>query len=531
MQRGAAITRAVGRVGGGLLFVPLVYLAVGAVAGGNLPGFGPEGEGASVGAGAGALVGRSLLLALVGALVACVLGGGAALVFERRRFPLASFWRATALAALVCPPVFQVAVWERLAVPDGVLATLFPFATADGSPFPIRNLGFACWLLGLSYSPVFFLLVGTGLRSLPTELLEAASLHRAGATVGRRIVLPLVAPWLVAAFGVSFPLLFLNYEVPRLLDVYTYPVLIHVEYGAKSDPGAAFAAAVPALLLTLLVLLPCMRWAQRRGFALSGRESGRVLVRAGVRVPGIGAWLLFACWWLLVTALPMGILARIAGGADAFHRAWLTDWERVGWSALVTGTTALAAVSLAGLLLWSRGRRGGHVGVGYWILLALPGSLLAFALVALCQRDPLFSLYDSWGILVVAGVLRFFPLAYYSLAFHLRTIPQPLWEAASLGPSRLARWSRVQLPLLAPGLVAGGIVVALFASQEISAAVLLAPPGQEPLIVRIYNLLHYDPERDVLAALALLQIGAVLAVIGCFAGVGRLITAAPKKER
>ena len=515
------IRSCLGRIGGALLFVPLVYLLVGSFLDGGVGGLGRGGDGPRLGD--LALFGRSLVLALVGGFVACVLGGGAAFVFERRRFPLASFWRAAALAALVCPPVFQVAVWERLAAPSGVLTTLFPFASADGSPFPIRNLGFACWLLGLTYSPVFFFLVGTGLRSLPLELLEAASLHRGGGTVQRRVVLPLVAPWLVAAFGVSFPLLFLNYEVPRLLDLYTYPVLIHVEYGARADPGAAFVAATPALLLTLMVLLPCMRWAQRRGFALSGREPGRILIRTEAQAPGVGAWLLFMGWWLLVTALPVGILAWIAGGADAYYRAWLTDWERVGWSAVVTGVTALAAVTLAGLLLWSRGRTSGQVGVMYWILLALPGSLLAFTLVALCQREPLFSLYDSWGILVVAGVLRFFPLAYYSLASHLRTIPQPLWEAARLGPSCFARWSGVRLPLLAPGLVASGVAVALFASQEISAAVLLAPPGREPLIVRIYNLLHYDPERDVLAALALFQIGAVLGVIGCFAGLGRYL--------
>ena len=521
MVRKTVVTRWLGGIGGVLLFLPFLYLFVASLDDGG------RAWGAAFAAASGreswTLLGRSLILACGSGLIACLLGAGAALVFERRRFPLAGFWRAAALAALVCPPVFQVAVWERLAVPGGLLTFLFPMATDGVSPFPIRNLGFACWLLGLTYSPLFFFLVGTGLRALPPGVVEAARLSRGPVAVYGRVVLPLVAPWFVAAAGVCFPLLFLNYEVPRLLDLYTYPVLIHVEYAARNDPGAAFAVAAPGLVLTLLVVLPCMRWAQRRGFALSGREPGLSPSRPETPPPGAGAWLLFLGWWSLVAVLPVGILAWIAGGLDAFHRAWLTDWERVGWSAVVAGVTACAAVTLSALLVLSRRGTSGHVGVSFWVLLALPGSLLGFALISLCQREPLFSLYDSWGILVVAGVFRFFPLAYYALAAHLRTVPASLWEAAQLGPSRLARWGAVGLPLMAPGLMAGAVAVTLFASQELSATVLLAPPGREPLIVRIYNLLHYDPERDVLAALALLQIGVILALTAGWVWLGRRI--------
>ena len=519
MIRKTVVTRWLGGLGGIVLFLPLLYLFAGSLRDGGLAW--ATAFDAAFGGESWKLLGRSLVLAFGGGLIACLLGAGAALVFERRRFPLAGFWRASALAALVCPPVFHVAVWERLAVPGGMLEFLLPFATDGVSPFPIRNLGFACWLLGLTYSPLFFFLVGTGLRALPTGVVEAARLSRGPVAVYWRVILPLVAPWFVAAGGVSFPLLFLNYEVPRLLDLYTYPVLIHVEYAARNDPGAAFAMAAPGFVLTLLVLLPCMRWAQRRGFALSGRESGRGPSRSDTPSPRAGAWLLFLVWWSLVTVLPVGILVWITGDFDAVHRAWLTDWERVGWSAVVAGVTACAAVILSVVLLLLRRGVSGQVGIVFWVLLALPGSLLGFALISLCQREPLFSLYDSWGILVVAGVFRFFPLAYYALAAHLCTVPPSLWEAAQLGPSRLRRWRVVGVPLMAPGLVAGTVAVTLFASQELAATVLLAPPGREPLIVRIYNLLHYDPERNVLAALALLQIGVILALTAGFVWLGR----------
>jgi iron(III) transport system permease protein len=153
----------------------------------------------------------------------------------------------------------------------------------------------------------------------------------------------------------------------------------------------------------------------------------------------------------------------------------------------------------------------------------VPGSLLGFALARLLGRGPLFAVYDSPAVLVVAAVARFFPLAYFALAAHLRSVPRDAWEAAALLGSRRSRWLGVRLPLAAPGLATGAAAVALLSSAEVSATVLLAVPGSEPLIVRIYNLLHYDPERDLLAALCLIHAASMVVVAAGILGLGRLL--------
>ena|GEM_PF-4357869 len=78
-----------------------------------------------------------------------------------------------------------------------------------------------------------------------------------------------------------------------------------------------------------------------------------------------------------------------------------------------------------------------------------------------------------------------------ALEAHLRSVPRAEWDAASLVEGQARRWLRVRLPLTAPGLATGAVAVAFLAASEASATVLLAPPGSEPVIVRINDLMQF----------------------------------------
>jgi iron(III) transport system permease protein len=465
------------------------------------------------------VLGRTALLAAGAALIATALGGLAAAVFERREFPCRRLFRAAALAPLLLPPVFQVAVWERLAVPGGILASLF--GAPEEKPFPIRNPAWAAFLLGLGYSPLLFFFASQGLRAVPRELVEAARLAHGPAAVWARVIAPLGAPFLLAGSAIAFTLSFLNYEVPRLLEVPTYPVLVQASYGAVDDPGLAFAFASPGLALAAAAVALAGTWAGRKGFALTGRESPEALGPEGR--PGVAAWSILAGWWGLTAILPLAVLVRLAGPLATYRLALSTDGEKVLSSLATAASAGVLAAAIAGVSLLGGGRRPGRLAFLVWIALALPGSLLAFALTRTFRHGPLVAVHDSWAMAAIAGTFRFFPLAYFALAAHLRSVPDEEWEAAALGRSWAARWFRAGLPLAAPGLAAGAVAVALFTASELPATLLLAAPGREPLLVRIYNLLHYDPERDLLAALSIFHVASAALVAGAFLAAGRAL--------
>jgi iron(III) transport system permease protein len=77
----------------------------------------------------------------------------------------------------------------------------------------------------------------------------------------------------------------------------------------------------------------------------------------------------------------------------------------------------------------------------------------------------------------------------------------------------------IVLPQLRLGLAAAWIVVFVLSFGELGASVLIAPPGESTLPIRIYTIIANTPPAQV-AALALLQalvIFAPLAVLGAVA--------------
>ncbi len=472
---------------------------------------------------------RTALLAAAATLSALCLGGAAGAVFERRKFPFRGFLRVASLGPLVLPPFFHVAVWEGLALPGGPLLALFPLAAEAGKPFPIRNELFVIVILGVSFSPVFFFFVSEGLRAIPRELIDAARITRGPWAVRLRVMLPLAMPSVAAGAGIVFTLTLLDYEVPRLLDVATYPILIHVSYGALDDPGQAFAAALPLFALSAALLVATESWADRRGFALTGRE-GREVLEADF-APGWRAWIVAGGWWAVTVLLPLGGIVWLAGRPSVVAQAWLTDWEKIGWGTAITLCAAVLASLIAGTLLLpaleERRLRLTHL----WLPLALPGSLLGFAFIRIFQHGPLFAVYDSPVILVLASTARFVPLALFALRAHLRSVPRDEWDASNLVPGLLARWLKVRIPLALPGLAAGAVGFCLVAANELPATLLLAPPGGEPVIVRIYNLLHYSPERDAMAALCLFHAAGVMLVTALLLAASRVCGCARGRSR
>jgi iron(III) transport system permease protein len=87
-----------------------------------------------------------------------------------------------------------------------------------------------------------------------------------------------------------------------------------------------------------------------------------------------------------------------------------------------------------------------------------------------------------------------------------------LLDAASLdGAGMWRKVAHVHLPLHWRSVVVAWLVAFVLAAGELSATVLVAPPGVTPLAVRIFNLVHYGVD-DQLAGLVLFVWTIVLVV-------------------
>ena len=72
-------------------------------------------------------------------------------------------------------------------------------------------------------------------------------------------------------------------------------------------------------------------------------------------------------------------------------------------------------------------------------------------------------------------------------------------------------WLRVRLPLLTPGLLAALCVAFALTLGELGATLIVAPPGQQTLTMRIYNYLHYGASDTVAGLCLAMAAGTVVA--------------------
>jgi iron(III) transport system permease protein len=102
------------------------------------------------------------------------------------------------------------------------------------------------------------------------------------------------------------------------------------------------------------------------------------------------------------------------------------------------------------------------------------------------------------------------PLAALAVAASLRQIPASHQEAAAVSGAGWSRtMARIVLPQASSGLLAAWVIIFTLAFGELGASVLVTPPGESTLPIRIYTLIANTPPSQV-AALALLQVGVIL---------------------
>jgi iron(III) transport system permease protein len=218
----------------------------------------------------------------------------------------------------------------------------------------------------------------------------------------------------------------------------------------------------------------------------------------------------------------------------AFERSWslakaatmvaespLEHRREWGWS-LVIGVMAMVATTLLGVLLaWQARQRRWSWGLAaaVAIAIAIPAPLWGVWAIDLLNHPadsiwaPLTFLYDRTLLAPAAlQTIRALPIVGLWHWSQLASVPQELLEAArSEGAGSLTRLWRVALPLRWPGVAAAAGMALVLAVGELSASLLVLPPGVTTISVRIFQLLHYGVD-DRVAALALSVFVAMAAI-------------------
>jgi len=398
--------------------------------------------------------------------------------------------------------------------------------------FPeIRTLPGAAFVFTVVLYPYVYLLARTAFLARTASMIDAArSLGLSPIATWLRVNLPLARPAVVAGALLALMETVADYGAASYFGLQTFTTSIYRAWFSLGDRTAASQLAAILLLLVLLITALELR-ARGRARFFAAANSARPAPRTTLH--GWRRWLAFAGCCVPITlgfVLPVVILVRLllptlSSAPLGRYAQWLANSLAIGAAAAV-----LTLIVALGLAYAVRLLQAGPVGrvvrfaartlnLGY----AVPGAVMAVGiLLPLAAFD---NTLDAWmrqafgistGLLVtgtVAALLYAYLVRYFAVGYQpvdaglARITPAMDASARSLGATPIEVFRRVHLPLLAPSVLAGCLLVFVDVMKELPATLVLRPFNFDTLAVIAYQLAA--DERLGEAALPSLTIVAV----------------------
>ncbi|MFS8049181.1 ABC transporter permease [Rhizobium sp. BR 314] len=441
-----------------------------------------------------------------------------------------------AILALVSPPFIGAYSWIVLFGAGGIVrATLRDVGIQIP---PIYGLGGILVVFSLKFYPYVYLMVSGALGNVNRSLEEAA--EGLGLSPWKRVFavsFPMVLPALSAGGLLAFIHAIADFGTPRLLGR-GYNVLAteaFTLYSAEIGSNMSMATTISVVLIVVSMFFVFLqRYMSRRNVyhgnlinkpskvQLTGWRN--VLAHVGVYLIGLfGALPVFISFFYSFR-LTSGPVFQPGFGLQSYSRI-LFNLGDVVRNSLTFSVIAVLLIVLIGTLIGVLVARRTTLNTSlldgaFMIPYVMPGIVIGIAYIAVFNTGPVI-LTGTAAIIILSIFIRRLPYAVRTTATALRQISPSMEEAAiSLGYSPFQAFARITVPLIVPGIIAGGMLSFVTAINELSSSLVLYVGSTMTMPVRVY-LLILDGDFGTAAAMAsilLLLSGAAVYIAFRFLG-------------
>ncbi|HEX9450917.1 MAG TPA: iron ABC transporter permease [Burkholderiales bacterium] len=459
-------------------------------------------------------IGHSLTLASLTAGFAIVLGVPLGLLIGKTDLPFRRAFAVLLSIPLLIPPYILAVSWFNLLARNGLLSRAIPPGIVELLSGWLFGLSGCLWVLASTFMPLVMILTMVYLRAVNPPIEEAGRLIASWPAVFRHITLPLIMPGILFSGALVFLLALGEVGVPMFLRYPVFPVETLTQFSAFYDFGAAAAAATPLLCITLAVLALehfCLR---EKIYRLQPMTPGTRMLHVALGRWRLPAFLAVSLLVAAIVALPLLALITASLSPFAYPEAWSRAADSLGRSMIfaVLGASLLTTFGFfCGYLIHHRALR-------FWravdtltlLLFTLPGTVIGVGLISLWNRPATSFIYATAAIVILAYLAQYTALTSRITMATLGRIPQSLDEAAQMaGAPWLARVIHVVIPAALPGIIAAWLIGFIFCLRDLGASMLVYPPGQDTLPVRIYTLMA-NGAPSLIAALCVILVSVTL---------------------
>jgi iron(III) transport system permease protein len=459
-----------------------------------------------------------------------------------------AFWAAFFL------PTFTVTLsWILLLDPEyGLINTWIAALPSVGAgPFNIYSFWGIVWVHIVTGSlTVKVILLTPAFRNMNASFEEASRV--AGASTWRtalRITVPVMAPVILSVLLLGTMVSLQTFEVEQVLGLpfrfFVFSTMIYdliVTRVPRYDAATALAVLVLAAMLPLVLVQQGLTRG-RRYTTVTGQFQNQPHRLGRWRLPAL---ILVLGLVLIVLGVPvlfalLGTFMKLFGFFNIAEPWTLGNWRTVladelfvkslhNTLVLAVGTAAVTIVvhSLIAYIA-VRTRYAGRRVLDFisWLPFTVPGIILGLAFLWLFLGVELLRpLYGTTALLIIAGVIAGMPLGVQIIKSGLLQLGGELEEASRVvGASWWATYRRIVLRLMAPTLMAVGMITFVGAARNIGNFALLSTSANRPLsILQLDYIAQRKFEEAVVVACIIMFIslgGALLArLLGLRSSVG-----------
>lgn len=431
---------------------------------------------------------------------------------------------------LISPPFIGAYAWVILFGRSGIFTHYLGEWTGLGMP-PIYGYFGVILALVLSNFTYVFLFVQGALAAVDPHLEESARVMGASrARILRTIVLPLALPPMLAGAMIVLIEALGEFGVPAILggEMYVLSTLMYFQIHGFFNLNGAAAIALVNVAITLVAILFLIRVNRKRRFITVGSTTRRAAQHTG---RGIRIVANVYVWGLLTLALlPQAVILFTSFAERWPGTLWPTAY---GWgnyryvfsrvlepmqNSLILATVATVACVIFGTLtgyVAERKKFAGKWALDLTIMLPfiLPGIVTGVALLVTYNSGPIV-LTGTALILVIGYFVRRIAYIYRSVVASVAQVDPKMEEASTVtGATWGYTMRKVTVPLIAPGILAGSIIVFTTLISEMSTTVMLYSAQWKTISIAIYERLE---SQEIQAASAIGSITILVTLVLVF---------------
>ena len=410
-------------------------------------------------------------LAVLVALFSSLVGISSAWLIQRTNLPVSSLFLVLGTLTLAMPSYVSTYAWIAL-IPN------------------FAGFWAAVFILTLTTAPYVLLASLAALRRIDATQEESArALGLNSVAVAKRVIWPQARPTVSASVLLAMLYVLSDFGAVSLLRVDTFTRVVHTMYKAAYDRSAA---AVVAIILVLIAAILIYTEQRARGKAVAAK-SGLGSIRLAPKVDLGWKKYLAASYLVAIAAASIGVpiyvlVTRFISVAAEINFSDLITAAISTLSAAFTGALmAMAfAIPLGILAARYRSKLSSWAEIGILLTHALPGVVIGLALVALGSK--LGFLYQTLPLLAFSYAVLFLAKAVGSIRSSFARVPKVYDDISrSLGYTSWQTIRKVTIPVAAPGVITGFLLVLLTAMKELPATLMLRPTGFDTLATEIWT--------------------------------------------